>query len=133
VQTFATAILLVHLAIVAFNVGGLIVVPVGAALHWHWVRGFWWRLLHLLSLFVVAAQALFGRACFLTLWQFAAEHGAAADEPPPLIATWINRLLYWPLPHGVFVAAYLAVFAYTVALWVWVRPTRATDPPITTR
>ena len=126
-QTLATAVLLVHLAVVAFNVGGLVLVPLGAALRWRWVRGFWWRLLHLMSLFVVAAQAIFGRACFLTIWQFALEHGASSGEAPPLIATWINRLLYWPLPHWAFVAAYVAVFAYTLALWFWVRPLRVTS------
>lgn len=126
-QTLASVILGVHLGVVAFNVGGLVLVPIGGALGWRWVRLYRLRLLHLLSLAVVALQALFGRACFLTIWQFALQSQHGAGEPPPMIATWINRLLYWPLPHWVFVVAYVAVFAYTILLWRWVPPVRHVD------
>jgi hypothetical protein len=123
-QTLATVVLVVHLVIVAFNVGWLALVPVGGVLGWRWVRLYWLRLLHVLSLAVVALQALFGRACFLTIWQFALQSGGGQDEPAPMLATWINRLLYWPLPHWVFVVAYVAVFLYTILLWRWVPPVR---------
>jgi hypothetical protein len=85
------------------------------------VRVRWWRILHVASLAVVALQALIGRACFLTVWQDSLTGGGRAD---PLIMRWVNSLIYWPLPIWVFTAAYLAVFAYVVALWWWVRPTR---------
>lgn len=131
-QTLATAILLVHLGVVAFNVGGLVLIPAGGWLGWDWVRMYWLRMLHLLSLAVVALQALFGRACILTIWQFVLQSGKGGS-PSPLIATWINRLLYWPLPHGVFVAAYVAVFVYTLLLWRWVPPRRRGEPALTSR
>jgi hypothetical protein len=123
-QTLAAAILAVHLGVVVFNVGGLILVPLGAWLGWRWVRLYWLRVLHLLALAVVALQALFGRACILTVWQLALQSRGGQGEPEPMIATWINRLLYWPLPHWVFVVAYVAVFVYTLLLWRWVRPVR---------
>ena len=124
-QALASTILAVHLAIIVFNVGGLLAIPLGGWLGWRWVHGFWWRLAHVGSLFVVALQAVFGRACFLTVWQFAlGDRGGGAPEP--LIATWINRVIYWPLPHWVFVALYVAVFALTLALWRWVPPARRT-------
>ena len=115
----AISILAIHLVIIAFNVAGCVLVPVGAWRHWRWVRGFWWRLAHLSSFAVVAAQALAGRACFLTIWQADA---AGTGRAQPLIATWINHLIYWPLPLWVFAVAYVVVFLYVVALWVWVRP-----------
>lgn len=118
----ALAILLVHLAIIAFNVVGCLVIPIGAWRRWRFVREFWWRLAHLLTLAVVAGQALAGRACFLTRWQ---GELAGATHVQPLIARWIDRLVYWPLPLWVFAVAYVAVFVYVLALWVWVRPRRA--------
>ena len=124
-QTLATAILLVHLGIVAFNIFGLVAVPMGKWLGWPFVRGYWWRLAHLLALAVVALEAVLGRACFLTLWEDAFKSGADAGEPPPLIATWVNSVLYWPLPLWVFAAIYVAVFAYALLLWRWVPPRRA--------
>lgn len=115
----ALAILLVHLAIIAFNVAGCVLVPIGAWRRWRWVREFWWRLAHLLSFAVVAAQALAGRACFLTVWQGDLAGRAHAQ---PMIASWINHLIYWPLPLWVFALAYVALFVYVLVLWVVVRP-----------
>jgi hypothetical protein len=115
----AFAILLVHFAIIAFNIAGCVVVPIGAWRRWRWVRGFWWRLAHLLSFAVVAAQALAGRACFLTVWQ---GDLAGRAHVRPMIAGWINHLIYWPLPLWVFALAYVALFAYVLALWALVRP-----------
>lgn len=117
----ALAILLVHFAIIAFNVAGCVLVPIGAWRGWRWVREFWWRLAHLLSFAVVALQAVLGRACFLTIWQ---GDLAGRVHAPPLIATWINHIIYWPLPLWVFAVAYVVIFVYVIALWLWVRPRR---------
>ena len=76
----AELVLALHLAIIAFNVFGLVAVPVGALAGWRFVRVRWWRLLHLVSLAAVALQALLGRACFLTLWQGELE-GARSETP----------------------------------------------------
>ncbi|MGH8182999.1 MAG: DUF2784 family protein [Rhodanobacteraceae bacterium] len=117
----ALFILALHLAIIAFNVAGCVLIPIGAWRSWRWVHEFWFRLAHLLSLAVVAVQAIFGRACFLTIWQ---GDLSGATHSQPLIAGWINRLIYWPLPLWVFAVAYVAVVVYVIALWVFVRPNR---------
>lgn len=122
-ETLTTIVLVVHLGVVVFNIFGMVAVPLGAWRGWPFVREFWWRLVHLASLFAVALQALLGRACFLTIWQSAIE----ADQPsapPPMIATWINRVLYWPLPLWVFAVGYVVVFVYVLLLWRWVPPRR---------
>lgn len=121
-QIAATLILLIHLGIVAFNVFGLVIIPVGGWLRWDFVRGFWWRFAHVLSLAVVALQAVLGRSCFLTIWESALRAGSDAAEPTPMIATWINGVLYWPLPLWVFAAGYVGVLLYVLMLWRWVPP-----------
>lgn len=121
-QIAATLILLAHLAVVAFNVFGLVAIPLGKWLDWPFVRGFWWRFAHMLSLAVVALQAVLGRACFLTIWESALRTSADSSEPPPMLATWINSVLYWPLPLWVFAAGYVAVLLYALMLWRWVPP-----------
>jgi hypothetical protein len=118
----AIIVLALHLAIIAFNIAGCVLIPIGAWRDWRWVRGFWWRLAHALSLAVVALQAMLGRACFLTILQ---DDLSGTAHVQPLIETWMNRLVYWPLPIWIFAAAYVAVFAYVIALWVRVRPRRA--------
>jgi hypothetical protein len=119
----AQAVFALHLAVIAFNVVGLIAIPAGAALGWRWVRVGWWRALHLASWAAVAVQAVLGRACFLTIWQ---DQLTGAAPAPPLIQRWVERAIYWPLPIWVFGAAYIALFAVVIALWRIVPPGRVT-------
>jgi hypothetical protein len=107
------AVLAVHFAIIAFNLIGLVAIPMGVWRGWSWVRAPLWRWAHVASLAVVALQAMAGRACFLTVWQDALS-GQAEGEP--LIMRLVNRLIFWPLPAWVFTAGYVAMFAYTLAL-----------------
>jgi hypothetical protein len=119
----AQVVLLIHVVVILFNVFGLIVIPIGAWQGWAFVRIFWWRALHLALLAVVALQAVFGRACFLTIWQAALEN-RKGEVAEPLLQRWVTPLIFWPLPQWVFVVMYLAVFAYAIALW-WVVPPRS--------
>ena len=114
-------VLAVHVVVIAFNVAGLVLTPLGAWLGWRLVRWRWLRLTHLASMAAVAAQAVLGRACFLTDWQGALTGGGRED---PLIMRWVNSVIYWQLPMWAFTAAYLALFAYVVALWWLVPPER---------
>ena len=116
----ALIVLATHVAIIAFNLFGLIAIPLGAWRRWRFVRIRWWRMLHVAILAIVALQALLGRACFLTLWQ----DSLAGDDSgsAPLIMRWVIGLIYWPLPIWFFALLYLAVFTYTLALWFLVPP-----------
>ena len=124
-MTGAEAILALHLAVILFNVGGLVVIPLGGWRGWGFVRGFWWRLLHLASLGVVALQAVLGKVCFLTVWQ--SELAGKAGSPAPLVARVVDRVIFWPLPLWGFAVLYVAVAAYVVALWFLVPPRAATN------
>lgn len=114
-------VLALHLLVIAFNVLGLVAIPLGARLGWDWVRIRWWRLLHLGSWVVVAIQAVLGRACFLTIWQDDLSGAGAQD---PLVMRVVNSLIYWDLPMWVFAAVYLVLFALVLALWKTVPPRR---------
>jgi hypothetical protein len=46
----ADIVLIVHFAFVAFVVGGLALVWIGAVLGWAWVRNFWFRAAHLAAI-----------------------------------------------------------------------------------
>jgi len=112
-------VLTLHLAVIAFNVAGLVAIPLGARLGWRWVRIRWWRVLHVLSWIVVAAQAVLGRACFLTIWQ---DDLSGSGAPGPFVMRVVNRLVYWDLPMWAFTALYLALFAVVLVLWRRVPP-----------
>ncbi len=111
---FAQAILALHVLIIAFNVAGLVVIPLGAWLGWRIVRIAWLRLLHLALLAVVAGQALDGRACILTIWQN--DLSGAGPTTTPLIMGWVDHLIYRNLPLWVFAVIYSLVFLYVLLL-----------------
>jgi len=121
----AGLVLAAHLGVIAFNIFGLVAIPLGGWLGWRFVRARGWRLLHLASLAIVAVQALLGRACFLTTWQ---DELAGAPEQAPLVARVINGLIYWPLPLWAFTTAYVVIFVYAAALWLLVPPRPSRRP-----
>ena len=109
----------IHLAVIAFNVFGLVAIPLGGWLGWRFVRAPWWRWLHLASMAAVALQAGAGQACFLTVLQ--GRLAGAGAAPTPMIMSFVNRLIYWPLPFWAFGALYVALLLYVVLLF-WLVP-----------
>ena len=105
----ADALLVVHFLIAAFIVLGLLAVWLGAALGWRWVRNPWLRYLHLGAIAFVAAEAVLGVACPLTVWEDLLRGGrgmhAGAES---FVARWLRALLFYQAPEWVFTAAYLA-------------------------
>lgn len=116
----AELVLAFHLGVILFNLFGMIVIPIGGWLGWRFVRIRWWRVLHVAVLAIVALQAFFGRACFLTLWQQAL---GGYESGTPLIMGIVDRLIFWPLPMAFFAALYVVVFLYVVLL-LWLVPPR---------
>ena len=124
-RTLASIVLYVHFAVVVFNVFWLIAIPLGAWRGWTFVRNFWWRAAHLVSLAVVAVQAAAGALCFLTVWHEALVRTAGGPSgETSLIERVVTRAIFWPLPLWAFVVLYLAAFIYTAALWRLVPPER---------
>jgi hypothetical protein len=115
----AGAVLVLHVAIVAFVVVGLALIVAGNRAGWRWVNALWFRSMHLLTIAVVAAQAWLGVVCPLTtleMWlRTRAEAGAYSGG---FIEHWLQALLYWEAPGWVFALAYSA-FALAVALAWW--------------
>ncbi len=117
----ADVLLVVHFAIAAFIVGGLGVVWAGFFLGWEWVRNPWFRYLHLAAVLVVAAEALLGIACPLTIWEDLLRGNV---RPESFIARWVHALLYYRAPEWVFTAAYVAWAGATLVTLALVPPRR---------
>ena len=118
----ADAVLVVHALFVVFVVGGFALILLGAR-SWGWVRNRTFRILHLAAIAFVAAEALLGFACPLTVWEDALR-GASGERS--FVGRWVARLLYYDFPEWVFTVAY-CTFAVAV-VWAWIaippRPSR---------
>ena len=123
---FADLLLVAHVAIVLFIVGGLLAIAAGGALHWKWVRAFWWRVLHLAAMGFVAIGAVVGWICPLTVWEDALRRRAGeSGYGMGFVQYWLERLLYHDWPDWAFTVLYLAVFGAILAAWWLVPPRRS--------
>jgi hypothetical protein len=114
----ADAVLIAHFAFVLFVTGGLVLIWIGAAAGWRWVRNPWFRFAHLAAIVFVAGEALVGVWCPLTVWE-AELRGVRAEKS--FLAQWIHRLMYYEFPEWVFTTAYVG-FALAVAATLWLVP-----------
>lgn len=120
-RLLADALLVVHFVIVVFIVGGLLLVWIGAAAGWRWVRNPWFRYFHLAAIAFVAVEAFLGYACPLTIWEDLLRGGA---RPESFVGRWAHRLLFYNAPEWVFSTLYAAWAAATIATLRFVPPRR---------
>ena len=115
----ADFILIVHFAFVAFVVGGLALIWIGAARGWQWVRNFWFRVAHLAAIVFVVGEAFVGVWCPLTVWEDALRdvHGEKS-----FVARWVHRLIFYDFPGWVFTVAYVLFALVVIATLVWLPP-----------
>jgi len=117
-RLLADMVLSVHVAIVLFVVGGLVLVVVGNWWRWRWVNALWFRMLHLAAIAVVVAQVWLGMVCPLTtleMWLRASARQSTYGGS--FIEYWLQRLLYYDAPDWVFTLAYTVFGLATVAVW----------------
>ena len=122
----ADAVLVLHAGIVLFVVGGLLLVVLGNWRGWPWVNRPWFRLAHLAAITVVVAESWLGLTCPLTTleWWLRARAGVAPYESS-FIAYWLQTLLFYEAPGGVFALAYTVFGVLVAAAWWRFPPTWA--------
>ena len=120
----ADVLLVVHFLIAAFIVGGLVLVWIGAAAGWLWIRNPWFRYAHLAAIVFVAAEALLGYACPLTIWEDLLRGDV---RPESFVGRWVYRILYYNAPEWVFTTLYAAWAAATLVT-LWLVPIRRQRP-----
>lgn len=125
----ADLIVVVHAAYVGFVVLGQVAIPVGAWLGWGWVRNRWFRLLHLAAIGFVAAEAIVGMTCPLTIWEDELRRAAGQSvEEGTFIGRWMHYLLFYEGPEWVFTLLYIG-FALLVLLTLFLIPPRWRSNP----
>lgn len=123
-RVLADAVLVLHLGIVVFVVGALVLIVLGNRRGWRWVNDLRFRLAHLAAIGVVVVQSWLGATCPLTtLESWLRVQAGAAGYGSGFIEHWVTRLLFWDAPPWVFGLAY-TVFGLLVALAWWRHPPR---------
>lgn len=121
----ANLVLVLHVVVVLFVVGGLVLIVLGNWRRWSWVNAWWFRLAHLAAIAVVVAESWFGIVCPLTTLEawLRVRAGAPLYGGTGFVEHWLQRLLYYDAPAWVFTLGYTA-FALLVGLAWWRFPPR---------
>lgn len=121
----ADAVLMVHFAFTIFIVAGLLVVWAGWFWHWGFVRNYWFRLAHLLSMGVVVFEVALGITCPLTVWenQLRTLGGSSQIYEGECMPYWVQRLLFCEWSQATFTVLYCLFFMLMLAS-LWFVPVR---------
>lgn len=117
-KTLADIVLLLHAGIAVFVVGGLVMVLVGGAKGWRWVRALSFRLMHLAAIGVVVLESWAGLTCPLTtLESWLRQQSGQVTYSVGFIEHWVGSLLFYNAPTWVFTTTYTIFAVMVVASW----------------
>jgi hypothetical protein len=100
-------------------------IVVGLACGQGWARNFWLRVLHLSAIAVVAALALAGASCPLTVAENRLRQLAGQETYPGVfIGYWAHRLIFFEAPPQVFTLLYTGFGLAVLATFLLAPPRR---------
>ncbi|WP_223671040.1 DUF2784 domain-containing protein [Kangiella shandongensis] len=118
-QWLADIVLILHMSLVLFVVGGLVLIVIGNLRHWDWVNRLWFRLVHLAIVVVVIAEVWLGLVCPLTTLEIWLRQQAGGDTyQVGFVEHWVQQILYWDLPTWVFTVAYSTFGLLVLLVWI---------------
>lgn len=113
----------IHVGYVGYVVVGQLLIWIGWAMGWRFVRNFWFRATHLLAIGIVAYEELMEIRCPLTVWE---EHFRELAGQPITGETFLGRLMHSILFHNfepwVFAAIYYTTLTVVLLTLVFCRP-----------
>jgi hypothetical protein len=108
-----------HVAYVAFVVVGQLLILLGWLLGWKWIRNFWFRLLHLLAIGIVAFESMATIVCPLTtLESYLREQAGQEVSEASFMGRFLHALIFHDYPQSYFDIGNV-VFALLVILTFW--------------
>jgi Protein of Unknown function (DUF2784) len=118
----ADAIVAVHTLFVGFVVVGQLLILIGLVCRWKWVRNPWFRVVHLLCIGIVAAEAASGVICPLTLWERELRDLSGQTVNDSAIGWFFNSILFFNMPREFFVWIHISFGAIVLGTFVFGLP-----------
>ena len=122
-DALANLITIVHLAYFVFVVGGFLAIVIGAPLGWKLVFNPWFRIAHLLAVFIVLFEDIFAIPCPLNVLEAdVRSRNAQPAQPLEGFGYVLDQLLHHMLPERVLDVIYWTLGIALVLLFIFVRP-----------
>jgi hypothetical protein len=127
-RLLADLIVAIHAAYVGFVVIGLLLILIGLACRWQWVRNWWFRAAHLIAILIVAAESLLDIPCPLTEWEYRLRTlGGQAVGGGTFMGDLLHNLIFYDAPPWAFTFAYVAFALAVLLTFVLAPPRRSPD------
>jgi hypothetical protein len=121
----ADLIVVVHAAYIAFVVLGVPAILFGAWRGWRFARNFWFRVVHLLMIGVVALEAIVGVLCPLTEWEDQLREAAGQSvEQGSFVGRWVHQLIFVDLSFEAITVCYCVFAALVILMFITIPPRR---------
>lgn len=119
----ADMLVVAHMALATFIVAGQVLILIGLWRRWGWVRNRWFRLAHLIAIAIVGAEAVWGVACPLTVWEYDLRLAAGQEVTgETFIGRWIHRLLFVDVPPELLNAAHISFAILVLGTFILAPP-----------
>jgi hypothetical protein len=124
-RALADIVLLLHLAVVVFVVGGLFTIVVGGLKNWTWSKSRVFRGAHAAAIGFVVVQAWLGQTCPLTtLENWLRSQAGSTGYSSGFIEHWVSAMLFYNAPTWAFTIAYSVFGLAVLASWRFFPPSR---------
>jgi len=111
---WADIVAVAHLAYAGLIVFALLIILMGYLMKWHWVHNPWFRVIHLVMIGIVVAEAWLGITCPLTTWEISLRKQAGTGFDGTAVAQFVHSFLFYDAPWWVFTTCYTACGALIV-------------------
>ncbi len=119
----ADVIVAFHVALASFVIVGQLLIFMGLALKWRWIRNLWFRLAHLFTITVVALLDICGLRCPLTVWENDLRRMAGQTiEDGSFVGRHMHNLLAYDFELWVFSVCYIAVALLVFFTFIFAPP-----------
>lgn len=121
----ADILVVIHFAYFSFVVVGQLLIVVGVALKWAWVRNPCFRFAHLVAIGLVGIEALAGIICPLTTWE--RQLRAMAGQRPSdvsFVGALLDHVLFLPVPEWQIRIVHILFAFAVIATFIWAPPRR---------
>jgi hypothetical protein len=124
-RLLADGVVALHVAYVSYIVFGQLLIWLGIALRWAWIRNPWFRWTHLLMMLLVGVEAVLAIECPLTRWErILRERAGQQVSGDSFVGQLLHKLIFVDWPPWVIDSLHISFALVVLGTFVLFPPRR---------